>query len=70
MVSISASSETWVAEIPLMENCSPPGFGEMEKTADVIVLVVTGEETFGFLSGEAKVGERDWLTEVLGVGAV
>jgi hypothetical protein len=46
------------------------GFGEMEEAADVVVLVIAGEEAFGFLEGEAEGGERDGLAEVGGVGAV
>jgi hypothetical protein len=46
------------------------GFGEMEEAADVVVLVIAGEEAFGFLKGEAEGGERDGLAKVGGVGAV
>jgi hypothetical protein len=46
------------------------GFGEMEEAADVVVLVIAGEEAFGFLEGEAEGGEGDGLAEVGGVGAV
>jgi hypothetical protein len=46
------------------------GFGEMEKAADVVVLVIAGEEAFGFLEGKAEGGERDGLAEVGGAGAV
>lgn len=46
------------------------GFGEVEEAADMVVLVIAGEETFGFLEGEAEGGERDGLAEVGGVGAV
>jgi hypothetical protein len=46
------------------------GFGEMEEAADMVVLVIAGEEAFGFLEGEAEGGERDGLAEVGGVGAV
>jgi hypothetical protein len=46
------------------------GFGEMEEAADVVILVIAGEEAFGFPRSEAEVGERDGLAEVGGVGAV
>jgi hypothetical protein len=40
------------------------GFGEMEEAANVVILVVAGEEAFGFLRGEAEDGERDGLAEI------
>jgi hypothetical protein len=46
------------------------GFREMEEAADVVVLVITGEQAFGFLGGEAKDGQSNWLAEIPGVGAV
>jgi hypothetical protein len=46
------------------------GIREMEEAADVVVLVIAGEEAFGFLEGEAEGGEKDGLAEVGGVGAV
>src|SRR6266700_610696 len=46
------------------------GFGKMKEAADVVVLVVSGEETLGFGSSQAKGGERDRLAKISGVGAV
>lgn len=46
------------------------GFGEMEKAADVVVLVVTGEEAFGFRSCQVEGGECDGLAKIGGVGTV
>ena len=46
------------------------GFGEMEEAADVIVLVVTGEEAFGFGGGQLKGGESNGLTKAPGKQAV
>ena len=36
----------------------PSGFGKMEEAADVVVLVVAGEQPLGFGGGEGKGGER------------
>src|SRR6266566_300184 len=46
------------------------GFGEMKEAADVVVLVVSGEEALGFGRSQAKGGERDRLAKISGVGAV
>src|SRR5882762_7333432 len=46
------------------------GIGEMEETADVVVLVVAGEDAFGLCDREAKDGESDPFAEIVGVGAV
>src|ERR1700674_2638442 len=44
--------------------------GEMEETADVVILVVAGEDAFGLGDCEAKDGESDSFAEIVGVGAV
>lgn len=46
------------------------GFGEMEKAADVVVLVVTGEEALSFRKRQAESGESDGLAEIGGLGTV
>ena len=46
------------------------GFGEMKEAADVVVLVVSGEEALGFGRSQAKGGERDRLAKISGVRAV
>src|SRR5712691_8908951 len=46
------------------------GFGEMEKAADMVVLVVAGEKPFGFRSRELKRGEGDRGAEGSGERAV
>ncbi len=48
----------------------PAGFGKMKEAADVVVLVVSGEEALGFGRSQAKGGERDRLAKISGVGAV
>ena len=45
-------------------------FREMEEAADVVVLVVAGEEALGLWDCEAKDGESDQFAEIVGVGAV
>jgi len=46
------------------------GFGKMEKTADVIVLVVTGEEALGFGARQTEDRNRDWLAKIVSVRAI
>ena len=48
----------------------PRGIREMEKAADVVILVVAGEEAFGLWGCEAKDGESDQFAEITGMGAV
>jgi hypothetical protein len=45
-------------------------FGEVEEAADVVVLVVAGEEPLGFGGGQREGGERGGLAEFAGQGAV
>jgi hypothetical protein len=45
-------------------------FGEMEKAADVVVLVVAGEKALGLWDGEAKEGESDRFAEIVGMATV
>jgi len=52
---ISAVEETCVAGIPLIEYFSPR-FRKWKVTADMIVLVVTGEEAFRFGVSSTKAG--------------
>ena len=42
----------------------PAERGEMKEAADVIVLVESGEEAFGFGNGESKRGEWNRLAEL------
>jgi hypothetical protein len=46
------------------------GIGEMEEAADVIVLVVAGEEALGFSGRELESGESDGLAEFTSERAV
>jgi hypothetical protein len=46
------------------------GFGEMEEAADVVVLVIAGEEALGFLRGEAEDRESYGFAEVLSVSTI
>ena len=62
---ISASIETCVAGIPLIWNLV--ALGEMEETADVIVLIVRGKKTFDFAKVERERRERDGPAEFAGL---
>jgi hypothetical protein len=45
-------------------------FGKVEETADVIVLVVGGEEMLNFSRGEREGGERDRLAKIASMQTV
>ena len=45
-------------------------FGEMEETADVVILVVGREKTFSFGRRELERGKSDTLAELAGQGEV
>jgi|SRR5713226_3681631 len=51
------------------EQCAS-SIGEMEKTADVVILVVTGEEAFRFRVRQTEGRERNRLTKIASVRAV
>ena len=55
---------TCVSGSPLIEKVSPPDFGEVEEAADVVVLVVAGEQALDFGAGERKGGEGHRLAEL------
>jgi len=46
------------------------GFGEPEEAADMVILVITREKTFGFGARESKSRKSDWLTKITSVGTV
>ena len=45
-------------------------FGEVEETADVVVLVAGGEEALGFAGGESEGGKSHGLVKFAGEGEV
>ncbi len=49
------------------EELCASSIGEMEETADVVVLVIAGEEPLGFGDRKAKDGERNRLAETVSV---
>jgi hypothetical protein len=46
------------------------GIGEMEEAADVVVLIVAGEEAFRFGLRKAQRGERDGLAKIANARAI